>query len=251
MAISGLVITYNEQKNIGDCIDSLFRVCDEVIVVDSISQDATLEIAKQKGAKVYLQEFLGDGKQRLFGLQYCEHDWILNLDADERLDEDTYAFIASEEYLNMPYDAYNLKMRNFLGTKEINFSGWYPDYTCRFFNKQTATLSTAKVHQRVIAKNMKNTNLNLLHYAWSDFYHIIAKKNTYTTWQAEELFEKGIKVRSYAPLTHGFTSLFKCYFFKKGVFNGLDGFTFALIQAFFSYMKYAKLIKLHKNEKRA
>ena len=83
MAISGLVITYNEEKMIGKCIDALFQVCDEVIIVDSMSSDKTVEIAKAKGAVVISQSFLGDGPQRTHGLQFCKNDWILNLDADE------------------------------------------------------------------------------------------------------------------------------------------------------------------------
>jgi len=86
MAISGLVITYNEEKNIGKCIDALFKVCDEVIIVDSLSKDKTVEIAESKGAKVISQAFLGDGPQRTHGLPYCKNDWVLNLDADEFLE---------------------------------------------------------------------------------------------------------------------------------------------------------------------
>ena len=88
MAISGLVITFNEEKNIGKCIDALFKVCDEVIIVDSLSKDRTVEIALEKGAKVILQAFLGDGPQRTHGLPHCKNDWILNLDADESVTED-------------------------------------------------------------------------------------------------------------------------------------------------------------------
>ncbi|MFD0861301.1 glycosyltransferase family 2 protein [Sungkyunkwania multivorans] len=251
MAISGLVISFNEERHIGDCIDSLFRVCDEVIVVDSFSKDDTVKIATSKGAKVISQEFLGDGKQRIHGLQFCKNDWILNLDADERLDEDTYQFIMSEAYLDLPHDAYNLRMRNFLGDEEVNYSGWYPDYTCRFFNKQTATPSTSKVHQRIQANNIKDTKLHLYHYGWDSFFQIISKKNQYTDWQAEELVARGKKAKWFDPFTHGFAAWFRCYFFKKGVLNGVDGFTFALIQAFFSYMKYAKLLKLQKKKDRS
>ena len=93
MAISGLVITFNEEKNIGKCIDALFEVCDEVIIVDSLSTDNTVKIAEEKGAKVISQKFLGDGPQRTHGLPFCKNDWILNLDADEFLDKDAKEFI--------------------------------------------------------------------------------------------------------------------------------------------------------------
>ncbi|SNZ00284.1 glycosyltransferase family 2 protein [Flagellimonas pacifica] len=246
MAISGLVITFNEEKNIGACIDSLLRVCNEVVIVDSNSSDDTVAIAREKGAKVYLQDFLGDGPQRIHGLQFCSNDWILNLDADEILDEDSYEFMKSGDYHNDPYDAYLFRYYNYMGNKLINFSGWYPDYTCRFFNKKTAAPSTSIVHQRVKGGNMVRKNLHVHHYGWSSFYDIISKKNQYTDWQAQEMFEKGKRASWFDPLTHCFAAWFRCYFFKRGFLNGLDGCTFSLIQAFFSYMKYAKLRKLQK-----
>ena len=249
MNISGLVITFNEESNIEDCIKSLNRVCNEIIIIDSFSTDKTLEIAKKLGAKIYSQKFLGDGPQRIHGLQFCKNDWILNLDADERLDEDAYNFIISGEFLSAKFDAYNFRRKNFLNkTQPINFAGWYPSYTCRFFNKTTATPATAIVHQSIEATNLKKTNLHLIHYGWKDFFQIINKYNQYTDWQAQEYFNNGKKVYSISPILHGTTSFLKCYFLKKGVFHGLDGLTFTLLQSFFSYMKYAKLKKLYYNK---
>ena len=139
MAISGLVITYNEEKMIGKCIDSLFKVCDEVIVVDSFSKDKTVEIAKSKGATVISQKFLGDGPQRTHGLPFCKNDWILNLDADEFLDLDAEAFILKEKYLEGNFDGFSFRIKNFLGDKLIYFAGWYPDHKVRFFNKKNGS----------------------------------------------------------------------------------------------------------------
>lgn len=244
MAISGLVITFNEEKNIKDCIISLKRVCEDIIIIDSYSKDKTVEIAKELGATVILQDFLGDGPQRIFGLKYCKNDWILNLDADERLDEDTHQFIKSKKYLKDNYDAYNFRFRHFLGKQEINHSGWYPSYTCRFFNKKTAKPATTKVHQSIQATNLVNTKFHIIHYGWKDFHQIIGKYNLYTTWQSEELLEKNKSIHFLTPIIHGFWSFLRCYFLKKGVFNGLDGLTFSTLQAFFSYMKYEKYRKL-------
>ncbi|MFV0249099.1 MAG: glycosyltransferase family 2 protein [Tenacibaculum sp.] len=250
MAVSGLIISFNEEKNIRNCIICLNKVCEEVIVIDSFSTDKTVEIAKKLGAKVYFQKFLGDGPQRIYGLQFCKNNWILNLDADERLDNDSFKFIKSGIYENNQYDAYNFKFRHFLGNEEINHSGWYPSYTCRFFNKVTASPSIAKVHQSIQAKKLKNTNCHIIHYGWNNFHQIISKYNLYTTWQSEEYYNKGKKINFFTPLYHGFWSFIRCYFLKKGLFNGLDGITFSLMQAFFSYIKYAKLKKLYnKNNK--
>lgn len=138
MEISGLVITYNEEKCIGKCIDALFRICDEVIVIDSLSVDNTVKIAEEKGAKVISQAFLGDGPQRIHGLPYCKNDWILNLDADEILAEDAEKFILSRKYEDQHFDVYAFSLYNYLGNKLINFSGWYPDKTSRFFYKKNS-----------------------------------------------------------------------------------------------------------------
>lgn len=246
MKISGLVITYNEEKNIGKCIDALFRICDEVIVVDSLSTDNTVKIAEEKGAKVILQAFLGDGPQRIHGLSYCKNDWILNLDADEILAEDAEDFISSGAYENQCFDVYAFSLYNYIGDKVIDFAGWYPDKTARFFNKKTASPSKDMVHQKVCGNNKTHLKVHIHHYAWEDFHQFMNKKNLYSTWHAQQLFDQKKRINSFKPILNGSVSFIRCYFFKKGFLNGLDGFTFALIQAFFSYMKYAKLLKLQR-----
>ena len=247
MAISGLVITFNEEKNIGKCIDALFKVCDEVIIVDSLSKDSTVEIAKEKGAIVISQSFLGDGPQRTHGMPYCKNDWILNLDADEFLDKDAETFILEGKYLEKNYDAFSFRIKNFLGDKLIDFAGWYPDHKVRFFNKKTAHPSESIVHQKIITQNEKKVPVHILHYGWESLEQIISKKNQYSGWHAQQLFDKGKRVYAFKPVLNGLVAFIRCYFFKKGFLNGLDGLTISMIQGFFSYIKYAKLIKIQKN----
>lgn len=248
MPISGLVITYNEEINIGKCIDALFQVCDEVIIVDSMSSDKTVEIAKSKGAIVISQAFLGDGPQRSHGLNFCKNDWILNLDADEFLDIDALDFITKEKYLEGNYDGFSFRIKNFLGNKLIDFAGWYPDHKVRFFNKTTAKPSNSIVHQKIITTNEKKVAVHILHYGWSSLEQIIAKKNQYSSWHSKQLFDQGKRINPFKPFLNGLVSFIKCYFLKKGFLNGIDGFSISLIQAFFSYTKYAKLIKLQRKE---
>ena len=246
MEISGLVITYNEENNIGKCIDALFRICDEVIVLDSLSGDNTVKIAEERGAKVISQAFLGDGPQRICGLPYCKNDWILNLDADEILAEDAENFILSRKYENQDFDVYAFSLYNYMGDKLIDFAGWYPDKTSRFFNKKTASPSKDMVHQKVCGNNKTHLKVHIHHHAWKNFDQFITKKNLYSTWHAQQLYDQGKRINSFKPLLNGVVAFIKCYFLKKGFLNGLDGFTFSMIQSFFSYMKYAKLLKLQK-----
>lgn len=250
MEISGLIITFNEEKNIGKCIDAFFEICDEVIIIDSYSTDNTVKIAEEKGAKVILQKFLGDGLQRSFGIPFCKNNWILNLDADEFLDADSLAYIKKGLFLKEDYDAYNIRVKNFFQDKFIDFAGWYPDYKIRFFNKNTAKPSNNIIHQKIIATKPKKLNTHILHYGSHTFLQIIGKKNQYAVWSAQQLFEKGKKVSSFKPVLNGIFSFIKCYFFKKGIIRGIDGLTFSLTQAYFSYMKYANLIQLHKENKK-
>ena len=112
MGISGLVITYNEEKHIERCVKTLFKVCDEVIIIDSFSSDKTTEIAEKYGAKVYCQKFLGDGPQRIHGLKFCKNDWILNPDADEFLEEDALEFILNKNFETDVYDGYEFRRKN-------------------------------------------------------------------------------------------------------------------------------------------
>lgn len=250
MNISGLIITFNEEKNIGKCIDALFQVCDEVIVVDSNSNDDTVKIATEKGAKVIVQSFLGDGPQRIHGVPFCKNDWVLNLDADEFLDTDSIKFIEKGSFLTDPFDAYSFRVKNFLQDKVIDFAGWYPDYKIRFFNKKTATPSEDKVHQKIIATNVKKLKTHILHYGSHSFFQIIAKKNQYAQWNAEQLYDAGKRVSCFKPVVNGLVSFIRCYFFKKGIINGIDGLTISLTQGYFSYIKYANLYQIQKERKK-
>lgn len=249
MAISGLVISFNEEKMIGKCVDALFKVCDEVIVVDSFSKDRTVEIAKEKGAIVVSQAFLGDGPQRTHGLPYCKNDWILNLDADEFLDRDAEEFILKEKYLEGNYDGFSFRIKNFLGEKLIDFAGWYPDHKVRFFNKKTAHPSDSIVHQKIVTQNEKKVAVHILHYGWDSLDQIIAKKNQYSGWHAQQLYDQGKRINSFKPILNGKVAFLRCYFLKKGILNGIDGLSISLIQGFFSYMKYAKLLKIQNKNK--
>lgn len=250
MKISGLVITYNEEKHIEKCIDALFRVCDEVIIIDSLSTDNTVKIAEEKGVKVISQPFLGDGPQRIFGLPYCKNDWILNLDADEILAPDAEEFILSGKYENQDFDLYAFSLYNYMGDKLIDFSGWYPDRTVRLFNKKTASPSKDRVHQRVSGNKKAKVNVHINHNAWANFDQLVSKKNLYSTWHAQQLYDQGKRVRAFKPVLNGLTTFVRCYFFKKGIFNGIDGISFALIQGFFTYMKYAKLLEIQDKNKK-
>lgn len=246
MKISGLVITFNEEENIAACLRSMFRVCDEVIVVDSNSTDRTIEVAKQEGAKVYCQDFLGDGPQRSFGLQFCKNDWVLNLDQDEMLAEDSVEIISGLDLDDPLYEAYEFRRKNFLHDRWIRVAGLYPDYVKRLFNRKLTDFSQLKTHCRVMSKKSSKINGHILHHSFKGYQDMIRILNLYSDWQAQTLFEEGKKVLSVAPAFHGMWSFFMHYVVKRGFMAGLDGLTISLLNAMGSYFKYAKLLELNR-----
>ena len=125
MPITGIVITLNEAANIAACIRSLQRVCDEVIVVDSLSEDDTVAIAEAHGAHVIAQAYLGDGPQKAHGVPFARNDWILALDADERLADDAVVLIEGLA-LDDPSQAYAFRRKNYVGNHWIRAAGFYP-----------------------------------------------------------------------------------------------------------------------------
>lgn len=251
MNISGLVITYNEAKNIGACIESLMQVCDEVVVVDSLSKDGTVEIAESLGAKVVQQAFLGDGPQRSVGLPHCKNDWVLNLDADERLDEDMVSAIKALELEDTTCDAYEFKRKNFLNGRWIRYADWYPDYVRRLFNKTKTDFKAVKVHAKIESENVVKLNAHVIHFTYDSLEQMTAKLNSYSSWSAQELAKRGKKVSVLAPFVHGTFSFFKFYVIKLGFLEGLDGLTISLVKSVASYLKYAKLIEIYRNKKRS
>ena len=123
--ITGIIITLNEANNIESCIESLRQVCSEIIVVDSNSQDQTVALAEAAGARVFRQPYLGDGPQKNFGLQFASHDWVLSLDADERLTPELVATIRQLDLTTTPHDAFAMRRRNYIGSRWIKRCGWY------------------------------------------------------------------------------------------------------------------------------
>lgn len=244
--ISGLIITFNEADNIQACIRSLKKVCDDVVVVDSNSTDQTQEIAKAEGATVIVQTFLGDGPQRILGLPYCKHEWVLNLDADERLEPDCIATIQSLQLGNEGADVYELRRHNFIGKQITPYAGQYPDYVARLFNKSTANFSPVKAHTRVSGQKHCYLDCHIRHFSYKDFSDLFTRQCKYATWGAEEIVKKGKKVGFLTPFAHGSWSFVRHYFFKRGFLGGNLGLTISIAKATGAYLKYARAAEIER-----
>ena len=250
MTISATIIACNEAENIRDCIASTQRVCDEVIVVvDTKTSDDTAAIAESLGAKVYHQEYLGDGPQKAFGVQFASNDWILSLDADERLDEDAVAAIEALDLTDNSVDGYSLRRRNFVGSHWIRAAGFYPDRVTRLYHKGRAAYLPKKGHSSVDAKTVRALDAHLIHFTYRDYAHWIERINALSSRDAWAMYERGKTPSKSAPALHALVALLRKLVFKGGLFQGMDGATVAITTAFHAYMKYLKLNELHEQKK--
>lgn len=240
---SGVVITYNGGEHLERCLESLFQVCDDVVVVDSHSDDSTVDIARKLGARVIDHDYLGDGPQRSLGVLHCKHDWIINLDQDEILGSDLIERLPQLDLQNPAIEAYECRRKNHLHGKWIKVAGWYPDYICRIFNKNKTDFSQVKTHARIQTARLRRLNEHILHYSFRDLRDMIDRLNLYSDWQAETLFNNGKKVSTFTPAIHGMISFAKHYLVKRGVLAGLDGLSISILNALGAYFKYAKLIE--------
>lgn len=247
MPITGIVITLNEADNIAACIQSLQRVCDEIIVVDSLSQDDTVTIAEATGARVIRQAYLGDGPQKAHGVPFASHDWILALDADERLDDDAVALIRSLS-LDDPECAYAFRRKNYVGRHWIRAAGFYPDSVVRLYNRTTAGYLPKKAHSSVEARRVESSAVHIRHFTYRSLSHWMQRIDQLSTRDAWAMKERGVTPSAMRPTLHALSATLRKLILKGGLLQGADGMTVALTTAFHAYMKYAKLNELYENE---
>ena len=246
MKITANIITLNEEKNIRDVIKSVQEVCDEVLVVDSLSSDKTCQIAESMGAKVIKQNYLGDGKQKAFGAPLAKFDWILSIDADERLDTNAINAIKKLDLENSEYNAFSFARKTYVGKNFIKL--WYPDRVTRLYDRRVCGYTTAGGHARVVSESVKDLDADMLHYSYDDYAHMIKTSHKFITRGAKLSYEDGKRSSALSPFTHGVGALFKALILKGGLFHGINGWNVAVISAFSSYMKYALMLEMQENE---
>ena len=243
--ITVTIITLNEEEFIQDCLESAWNVADEIIVVDSLSTDNTREIAKKYGARVYEQSYLGDGLQKDYGVQFASNEWILHLDADERIDELMLAEINALDLNNTNFDAFAFRRKNYIGNRWQKV--WYPDYMIRLYNKNRCRFLPMIGHTSLNTKNYQPLKGNIIHYSFKDIGDYINRAAKYSKRDAKVLFEGNRKVTNLDPILHGMAAFLKLFFLKKGFLYGFDGLTASLLSSFRSYLKYAQVIEMQEN----
>lgn len=223
-----------------DCIRSLKRVCNEVIVTDSFSTDRTVELARQEGAQVYQHEYIGDGPQKNLALPYAHNEWVVSIDADERLSDELVEAIERLDLQRLTCDGFAVRRRNYIGQRWVKCCGWYPDRLVRIFRKDKLQFVGQKQHAFVPTSNVAFLDADLIHYRYRNYDDLFTKRN-YSTRGAKILFLQGKKAHAFTPVLHGCAAFLTNYFLRGGFLSGLDGYVLAKAIAHNSFLKYAKL----------
>jgi glycosyltransferase involved in cell wall biosynthesis len=244
--LSLVIIAQNEEQNIATCIESARPLAAEILVIDSGSVDNTVSIAKALGARVVYEPWRGFGAQKRYAVKEARYDWVLCLDADERLTKTLQHAIAAVLANDKPaYQAYQFARCNrFLG-RYLRHGEGYPDMSLRLFNRQQAEWSDDEVHEFVhTQQKVGKLAGDLLHDSAESLSQYLMKQNRYTDLQAQILWRKGKKIGCTQLLLSPIIRFIKFYFVRQGFRDGLPGFIHIAIGCINSFLKYIKLIEL-------
>jgi len=241
--LSVILITRNEEANLADCLASLEGIAQQVVVVDTNSSDRTLDIAKSYGAVIAQPpDWPGFGPQKNRALDLATGEWVLSLDADERLTPALKSEIVTAIHHSAHVDCFAIPRLSWYCGRFIRHSGWNPDYVDRLFKRGSARFSDDLVHERLIPSGQVAKLENpMLHYSFMNYSQVLQKIDRYSTASAEQAFAKGKTSTPLKAVLHGAWSFFRTYFLRAGFLDGPQGFTLAMSNAQGTYYRYVKL----------
>ena len=243
--ISVTIITLNEEENIRACLESV-KWADEILVSDSGSSDRTVEICRAFGAKVFIDEWFGFGRQKNLTAGRTRNNWILNIDADERVTFELREEI--EEALKRNDCAgYKTPRKNFFGGRWIRHCGWYPDYNLRLYRKNAGGFNERAVHEAVqVDGNVGYLKNPLEHYTYRDISDYLKRMDRYSTLAAEEMFKNDRTIGSADLLLRPVFTFLKMFVLQKGFMDGYAGLILSCLYSSYTFSKYAKLWEMLK-----
>ena len=248
--ISVVIITFNEERNIRRCLESVILVADEIVVVDSLSTDRTEQICAEFNVRFIKQTFLGYIEQKNFALQFAKNDYVLSLDADEVLSENLKSSIL-EAKNNFSAQGYTMnRLTNYCG-KWVRHCGWYPDRKLRLFNKNLGSWGGINPHDEfMFNKNEHVIHLNgdLLHYSYHTHADHYKQVERFTDIAAQSYLEKGKKAPLWKLWFSPIIKFIRDYIFLLGFLDGRTGFRICYVSAGATYKKYYKLRKLYNSK---
>lgn len=247
MSLSIIIITKNEAGDIRACLESV-AWAEEIIVVDSGSTDNTVAICKELGAQVHVvHDWPGFGAQKNRALGYATGDWVLSLDADERVTPELRREIEIAMSDASPVAAYGIPRSSSYCGRFMRHSGWYPDYVTRLFKRGRARFSDDLVHERLIVEGAtKKLHGELLHYAFGDLEEVLRKVDQYSTAGAQKKHRQGEKATLTGAVMRGLWSFVRTYLLRGGFLDGREGFMLAVSNAEGTYYRCAKLMLLNR-----
>jgi len=247
--ISLAMITYNEERNIEECLESA-KWMDEIIVVDSFSTDRTLEICKRYTEGVYQRSWPGFGKQKNFSIEKTTMDWTFVLDADERIPEELRKEIEGIlESRETEFSAYRVGRKNYFYGHWLRWGGQYPDWQTRLFRNGAGLYDDTEPHEGFIFKGKLGTLVNpLIHYTERKISDHFPKLNNYSSLAAAQRVQTCKRVHWYDLAFRPLVTFFQVYLRKRGYRDGIPGFIQAIFKSLYTFVKYAKVWEIHQQK---
>ena len=249
-SISAVIITFNEERNIRRCIESLQGVVDEIVVLDSFSTDATQAICSEYGVVFHQHSFDGHIQQKNRALALTSNDYVLSLDADEALDDRLKLDVTACRN-NWTHDGYSMnRLTNYCG-QWIHHSGWYPDKKLRLFDRRKARWGGQNPHDKIVmdeGATVAHLSGNLLHYSYYTVEEHRQRSRKYAQIGARAMLENGKKGHWYNLIINPLFKFVRNYIFKAGFLDGRAGWTICTITARETFWKYQSLLRLTKSD---
>ena len=240
--VSACIITYSEGENIRRCLESVKWV-DEIVVVDSYSGDATVNICREYTDRIHQREFTGHIEQKNYALQCANYDWVLCIDADEELSPQLALELQTElEENSDQHQGFLFPRRAFYLGRWIEHSGWYPDYKLRVFRKSLGGWGGINPHDKVeLNGKTKRLNNDLYHFTYEDMSHHIRTINSFSSIYVKEALKRGERFNLSKLILRPPLKFLEIYLYKKGFMDGLPGFVIAIVSSYYIFQRYAKM----------
>ncbi len=240
--LSVFVMTFNEKDKIKDCLESV-KWADEIVVMDSFSTDGTVEICRQYTDKIVQKEFVGFGRLRNIALDNCSNDWILSVDADERVTDELRKEVAGLMAKGPGADAYLVPRKSHFLGRWIRHCGWYPDYRQpQFFNKRKMRYKEQLVHEGYeLDGRLSRLHEHVLQFPFLSLDQFLRKMDRYSNLRAEEMYKDGKQFSAMNILVNPAAMFFRMYVAKKGFLDGKTGLILSSLYGYYTLLKYIKL----------